>query len=220
MDGSAEVKTRRTAPKEVRRQQRIDATISAIAEKGISGTTMAEVTGRAGLSLGIVSLHFENKDNLLKSPLKHLAQELRDKWGLVQDNPDLGPAEKLWGILEANFHPDICTFDKVRVWFAFFGEAQYRAFYREMVDEFDTERAVAIETLLKELADADGRSDFDAFGTTQTIESLADGLWLGMMLYPEWMPLDDAKARLWALLSEHFPTRFAPGALPKMASAQ
>ena len=107
MTQAAATKTRRTAPKEVRRQQLIDATIETIAETGISGTTMAAVTGRAGLSMGIVSLHFESKENLLKSTLRHLAVELRDKWREVEQKADLTPAERLWGIVEANFDPDM-----------------------------------------------------------------------------------------------------------------
>ena len=58
MESQETLRKRRFAPKEVRRQQLIEATLDSLAENGISGTTMAAVTGRAGLSMGIVSLHF------------------------------------------------------------------------------------------------------------------------------------------------------------------
>ncbi|MGF1444824.1 MAG: TetR family transcriptional regulator C-terminal domain-containing protein [Pikeienuella sp.] len=218
MDGTTKLRTRRTAPKAVRRKQLIDATIDAIAELGVSRTTMAEITGRAGLSMGIVNLHFENKDNLLKSTLVHLSEELRDHWTEFQTAQGLGPAEKVWGIISANFHADVATRNKMRAWFAFFGEARYRAFYREMVADFDNERAEALETSLAQLKQDGAQIDFAPAALTQSIESMADGLWLSMILYPDWVSVDDARQRLWELLSNHFPARFPPGAPASMAS--
>ncbi|MEM6305349.1 MAG: TetR family transcriptional regulator C-terminal domain-containing protein [Pseudomonadota bacterium] len=215
MDGNTDLKSRRFAPKEVRKQQLIDATIAVIAEKGVSGTTTAQVTGKAGLSAGIISLHFENKDNLLKATLEYLAEELQDKWQAVDADPALSAEQKLWGIIAAGFHPDICSYEKIRVWFAFFGEAEYRAFYREMVDRFDTEREDALTKLLVEL----GQSQDQAKATTQTIESLADGLWLTMMLYPHWLDRDASEQRIWDLLCLHFPDLFHPDGRPKGLAA-
>lgn len=216
MDGNTELKSRRFAPKEVRKQQLIDATLAVIAEKGVSGTTTAQVTGKAGLSAGIISLHFENKDNLLKATLEYLAAELQERWQAVNDDSSLSVEQKLWGIISASFHPDICSYEKIRVWFAFFGEAQYRAFYREMVETFDTERGNAITALLVQL----GLDQDRAEGTTQTIESLADGLWLSMMLYPHWVDIGQSQQRLWELLCLHFPDRFSLAAMPAAVAAK
>lgn len=216
MDGDIDLRARRFAPKEVRKQQLIDATRSVIAEKGVSGTTTAQVTGKAGLSAGIISLHFENKDNLLRATLEFLAMELQEKWQAVNADDSLTTEQKLWGIIAASFHPDICSYEKIRVWFAFFGEAEYRAFYREMVDSFDTERENALAELLIQL----GQSEDQAKATTQTIESLADGLWLTMMLYPNWLNRDQSEQRLWDLLCLHFPDRFFNESRPQAAVAQ
>ena len=54
--------TPRSLPAKTRRKQLIKATIKCIAKNGLSGTTMADVTKLAGLSLGIVNLHFETKE--------------------------------------------------------------------------------------------------------------------------------------------------------------
>ena len=54
----------RAVAKERRREQLIKATINCIAKRGIAGTTMADVTNDAGLSSGIVNLHFQSKDKL------------------------------------------------------------------------------------------------------------------------------------------------------------
>ena len=61
--------SRRTATRAARRQQLIDATMKCIARKGIGSTTLADVAREAGLSQGIVNLHFRTKDNLLNETL-------------------------------------------------------------------------------------------------------------------------------------------------------
>ncbi|RLA33746.1 MAG: TetR family transcriptional regulator, partial [Gammaproteobacteria bacterium] len=57
--------SRRALSKERRQQQLLDATITCISNKGLGGMTLADVASEAGLSQGIVNLHFKSKDNLL-----------------------------------------------------------------------------------------------------------------------------------------------------------
>ena len=66
---------RRALTRERRRQQLIDATIKCISNKGLGSTTLADVAREAGLSQGIVNLHFNSKDNLLKETLRAIAEE-------------------------------------------------------------------------------------------------------------------------------------------------
>ena len=68
---------RRTATRANRRQQLIDATIKCISRKGMGSTTLGDVAGEAGLSQGIVNLHFESKDTLLNETLRYLADEYK-----------------------------------------------------------------------------------------------------------------------------------------------
>jgi len=214
MDGNTELKTRRTAPKEVRRQQLIDSTIAVVADKGVTGATMAAVTGQAGLSMGIVNLHFESKDNLLKSTLVFLSDELQEAWRNVADDTSRSTQERLWAILAASFLPQICTFEKVRTWYAFFGEAQYRAYYRDIVRDYDDQRSDALELLLEELTS--DQLGFDAENLSSILESLSDGLWLSLMLYPEWMTADKALSQMWDVLCTYFPQHFDKGGMPNI----
>ena len=84
-----DLRARRFAPKEVRRQQLIEATLEVIAEKGVSGTTLAEVARTASLSVGTVNLHFDSKENLLKSTLQYLSEELQSTWSAIHQNSTL-----------------------------------------------------------------------------------------------------------------------------------
>ena len=53
----------------------IQSTINCIANRGIAGTTMADVTKDAGLSLGIVNLHFKSKEKLFEETLRFVSDE-------------------------------------------------------------------------------------------------------------------------------------------------
>lgn len=208
MDKATEKRPRRTAPPETRRQQLIEAAMTVIAEHGLSGTTTAMVTRRAGLSLGSVNQHFNSKDELLEAVLHNLADELRARWSARQNDPSLSAAEKLSDIIQALFDPDICTPTKIAVWFAFFGDAGYRHAYRRLAGEFDIQRADTIERLCYQIKDDGNYSDIDPGSITQMIESVADGLWLSLLLYSDFLIRDEAIANIQELLSLQFPRHF------------
>lgn len=197
----------RTESRAVRRKQLIEATIKAIATHGLTGTTMATVTRLADVSMGLVSFHFQSKENLLHETLLYLAEEHRTCW------QDLAaavttPEAKLAAVIDAHFHPTTCSDDRIRVWFAFFGEARYRAVYRTHITDFDSERTDFVAGLCRDLIDR-GRHGLDADQTAGTIESLADGLWLSIMLYPDALPRAAAKQQVQSYLASVFPAEFA-----------
>ena len=213
------VAARRTAPREQRRQELIVATMDTIADRGLAGTTLAEVTGRAGLSLGLANHHFSSKENLLTETLRQLAEELRALWVERQTDDRLTSAEKLRAIVEGMFDPAVCTPTKIAVWFAFFGDAHYRGVYLALIAELDAERSNVIEALCRDLAQRDTSPDIDPHAMAQSIEALADGLWLSLMLYPDVLTPPDAIARMIDLLALSFPDHFGPPASRKAGIA-
>lgn len=55
-----------------RRKQVIDTAIEAIAKDGFARTTIAEIARRAGVSTGVITYHFKNKDELLEQCIRRL----------------------------------------------------------------------------------------------------------------------------------------------------
>jgi len=202
------LRNQRFAPPEVRRQQLIEATLESLAQNGVSGTTMAAVTQRAGLSTGIVSLHFQSKDNLLTSTLRYLAEEIRDAWAHIHKDKSLSPSDRLRSIVSASFDASTASPTKMRAWFAFFGEARYRQVYRDMVEDFDNERINAIEELCTKIAADGGYDDVCPETLASSVEGLCDGMWLSMILYPDWLTQDTAKMQVIDILARHFPQHF------------
>lgn len=199
---------RRTEPKEVRRTQLIDATITSIARHGIAGTTLSTVTEAAGLSLGIVNFHFVSKQKLLEETLLHLAREHHEHWNKAIDDAGLSATEKLLAIVDAHFHPRICTRRKLAVWFAFYGEVGRRAVYRALVDGIDAERYALSSRLCHEIVSQGGNAAMPPDLVARTLEALYDGLSLNILMYPGTFTRDRAKAEVRAYLASVYPTHF------------
>lgn len=201
-------KKSRTAPPEARRRQLIDATITSISRKGISGTTLTTVTREAGLSLGLVNFHFKSKDALLAATLTFLAEEHRALWMRELTRSDLAPADKLRALIDAQFHPRICNRKKLSVWFAFFGEATHRKSYRAITSEIDMERQEVCTELCGEIIREGGYGADTAEGVALTLEGLFDGLWLNILMYPAKFTRADAHDQVLSYLALAFPRHF------------
>jgi TetR/AcrR family transcriptional repressor of bet genes len=200
--------TGRTAPKAVRRQQLIEATIESIATFGISGTTMTTVTDLAGLSVGIVNFHFDSKENLFEETLRFLAAEHRDLWHKVMGRKNFSTTEKLLAIVDAEFHPQTCNRKKLTVWSAFYGEAGYRKSYRKIMSDIDTERWKASTDMCREIIAQGGYESLAAEEVAGTLEGLFDGFCLNILIYPGEFTREDARDRVCNYLATTFPQHF------------
>lgn len=201
-------KVGRTASKEVRRRQLIDATIESISRYGISGTTMTTVTGFAGLSIGIVNFHFKNKETLLEETLRFLAEEHRDHWRHNVENAKLTPEAKLLAIVGAHFHQNFSSRKKLSVWFSFYGEAAYRASYRKQMADIDGERWRITTELSRQIIKDGGYENISPENIASTLEGLFDGFCLNILIYPGEFSRGHATQRVREYLATTFPKHF------------
>ena len=198
----------RTASKEVRRGQLIEATIESISKHGIGGTTMSTVTEIAGLSIGIVNFHFQSKQNLFEETLVFLARQHHDHWLNGYRDAGLSPKDKLQAIVDADFHPKICTRRNLAVWFAFYGEAGRRETYRKLIEDIDAERFEISVDLCTQITEDGGYSAIPPHQIANLLEALYDGLWLDILTYPGSYSRQTARAHIGAFLSNVFPRHF------------
>ena len=199
---------RRTETKAVRRLQLIEATIDSIAQRGIGGTTMSTVTEGAGLSLGLANFHFKTKQNLLEATLLHLANEHHDQWKKAHCAEGISAADKLEAIVASHFHPRICTQRKLSVWFAFYGEAGRRDVYRSLIEHIDDERFDTTIALIREIKEDGGYGGPGARQVALGLESLYDGMWLNILLYPNDFKRVAGKDHVMAYLASLYPQHF------------
>jgi TetR/AcrR family transcriptional repressor of bet genes len=201
-------KPRRTASREQRRQQLIDATIKCIARKGMGSTTLGDVAGEAGLSQGIVNLHFESKDNLLNETLRFIADEYRTQFDRALEKSGPSAAAKLYAVLELDLRPSILDRRKLAVWFAFWGEVKSRPTYRRTCEKSDEYYDEVVRELCDELI-TDGRyKSVSAAAITTALTSMTNGMWLSCLISPRLFDRQDAMNAIDEYLISIFPQHF------------
>jgi TetR/AcrR family transcriptional repressor of bet genes len=199
---------RRALAKEQRREQLIKAAIASVAKRGLSGTTMAEVTREARLSLGIVNLHFQSKDKLLVEALRYLAEEYQSAWSRALGNAGSDPAARLAALVEVDFSRAVCDRRKIAVWFAFWGEAKSRPTYMKICAQYDIEYQATLEQVCAELIVDGGYADVAPNTVAVTLSAMTDGLWLDYLMTPDRFNAEAAKALCMRYLADVFPRHF------------
>lgn len=200
----------RTQAKQRRREQLIKATINCVAKRGFSATTMADITREAGLSLGIVNLHFKSKEKLLLETLKYLADEYLHHWENTLEKSGPAPADKLAAVVDLDFSKAICDRKKLAVWFAFWGETRSRPIYMKTCAEYDNHYVQVEAELFAEMLRDDDEIQYDPVILATTLDALIDGLWLDMLLTPTEMNRNQARALVFNYLHTILPDYFLP----------
>jgi TetR/AcrR family transcriptional repressor of bet genes len=200
---------RRTASKEVRQGQLIKATIRSIARHGLSITTIATVAKEAGLSQGIINLHFQSKERLLEETLSHIVDEYRHAWFKAYRTSADSAAEKLAAVAVVDFEQPICQRNKLAVWFAFWGESRSRLTYRRIYEESSREYKQLLVLLCEDII-KQGKYRVQAQHVADGLLAMNVGLWLDMLISPSEMSAEQARETSLAYLRGVFPGHF-PG---------
>ncbi len=200
---------RRNESKEKRREQLIKATIRCIARRGLSATTMADVTQQAGLSLGIVNLHFQSKERLLTETLRYLADEYKAAWeSVLAASRDNTPAHTLKALMELDFSRAVCERKKIAVWFAFFGEAKSRPTYQKLCEQYDREYGEALAGVCADVIVDGGYKNLDADVIASILSAITNGLWLDILLTPASVDRESARDACFSYLRSVFHKHF------------
>jgi len=202
------VSRRRTAPPEERREQLIRATIRCVADRGLADTTIATVAQDAGLSQGIVNLHFRSKEGLLTETLRYLADEYRNACCEAAAAAEVSPVAGLLAMVDLDFRRNICARDKLAVWFAFWGERRFRPTYRRICAERDRSYDDMVRVMCAKLCEEGAYTDVEPALVADGLSALTDGLWLDLLVRPESMSRERAKRITLSYLADAFPKHF------------
>ena len=200
--------TRRTASKEARRQQLIDATMKCIARNGMGSTSIGDVAKEAGLSQGIVNLHFQSKENLLNETLQYISDEYTAQFNKVLETAGPAPAEKLRALMELDFRPNICDRRKLAVWFAFYGEVKSRPAYQRICQNREERYDAVVEDLCEEIIRDGKYKTVTAKNASNTLFALTNGLYLDRLVSPGSFDRHEAMGVIDEYLQNVFPKHF------------
>jgi TetR/AcrR family transcriptional repressor of bet genes len=175
---------------EKRRAQLLDATLRSIVANGLAKTTLATVAAEAGLSQGAAVFYFKSKTGLLVEALREQYQRYEDNWKARLAKAGQDPLDQLMAIIRADFSPIVCNPESLSIWFAFWGEQKFTPQYAEVSTEYDATRAQAIRGICEALFA--GQPGKDAAMIAEWIDTLTDGFWQRLHLFPDSISREEA----------------------------
>jgi transcriptional repressor BetI len=164
--------TPRALVEDQRRQQLIEATISAISELGFRSATVGAIAERAGVSVGLMGFYFGDKEGLLEATLRHLVGQLgRVHVELLASA--MSPRDRILALVEANLGPYQFDRNTAAVWLAFWAEVPVNPRFARI-------QRIYSRRMVSNLAHAYGgiAPRTVAVGLAEATAALIDGCWL------------------------------------------
>ena len=163
--------------------------------------TVAQIALRAGVSTGIISHYFKDKNGLLEATMRDITGQLRQAvLGRLHALPGAGPQERLRAIVAGNFDDSQISSAAMKAWLAFWASSMHQPMlYR--LQQVSSRRLLS--NIVYEFQRALPREEAQEAG--YGLAALIDGLWLRAALSGK--PLDKARAET---LAEHFISKYLP----------
>lgn len=182
------------APEKDRQERILDAVVRLLAQRGISGVSMRAVAREAGVSLGLVNYHYDDKASLIRAALRRIEEH---DAALVAPDPGLPPEERLRAALARVVDPEFLTTEylslRLQLW------ALARA--HEDFEQINTEAQRRYRSGLAELIRAarPSLSEQECARRAADIDVVQNGLWLTALLGLDRASIDRSVARCAAI---------------------
>jgi AcrR family transcriptional regulator len=195
---------RRSFIEEQRRSQIVDTAIQTIATQGFSQASLAEIAKEAGISKGVISYHFDGKEELVEEILRSL---LRKPAEFVKERVSRATTalEKLRAYVEANF--DFMRDNRVG-YVALVDLWGQRGFGRDSLnaDAYEPSRHY-LAHLLEEGQRTGEMRALSVKPAASLIQGAIDGVMLQWVLDEKAIDLDVAKQEVVAMVLSHVSSR-------------
>ncbi|MBP5981213.1 MAG: transcriptional regulator BetI [Halomonas sp.] len=173
----------------IRRQQLIHATMVAIDEVGLAEATIMRIARHAGVSAGIISHYFGDKDGLLEATMRQILTDLTDAVSArrMASNDD-SPRAHIGAIIEGNFDRTQVTGPAAKTWLAFWASSMHKPMLQRLQHVNDRRLYTNLcHQFRRVLPHAEARK------AARGLAAMIDGLWLRGALTPEGLDADEAR---------------------------
>ena len=169
------------------------------------GSTLAQISSRAGVSAGLVAHYFGDKDGLLEAAFRALSRRVGD--GVrAQLRLARTPRGRIQAVIDANLAPQEFNRRSGNAWLAFWGQLLHEERLMRVQTAYQRRMLSNLRHALRQLLPAD-----EARSLAAMIAAMIDGVWLRAAL-SNWAEADSESAR--ALL-----TSFVEGRLRERAQS-
>ena len=173
----------------IRRSQLIAATLEAVDQVGMADASIAYIARLAGVSNGIISHYFKDKNGLLEATMRHLMQALRDAVAERRRTlSDDSPRAHLRAMIDGNFDDSQVSGPAMKTWLAFWASSMHQPALRRLQRVNDHRLYSNLCGQFHRVLPQD-QARFAARG----LASLIDGLWLRGALSGEAFDTDQAR---------------------------
>lgn len=99
-------------------EQILDAAMEVIVRDGLDSTSMRAVAEEAEVSLGLLSYHFDGKENLVVAAFQRAADQLIDHTSRRIEEAGTDPRERIRAALRSWFDPEFSDLEYLEIWTA------------------------------------------------------------------------------------------------------
>lgn len=172
---------------EQRRAQLINAAVETIGEVGLADITLSQVAKEAGMSTGIVSHYFGDKEGLLKATMSKILRDLHDDIVAYRARANSDPRSQLFAIINGNFAPSQTSETSMRTWLNFWSASMYNADLRRLqrINDHRLYSNICFQ-FQRALPQASARK------AARGLAAMIDGLWLRSSLTGEQFDVQQA----------------------------
>lgn len=166
----------RYRPRGDRRSEIIGAALLCLQDEGFARLTARRIAARAGLSLGHISYHFRDMEELLCEAYRLASRELRTRTDVSLAESGGRPEDRLSAFLAAGFAPGLMTPAYIRLRVDLWAAALRHASVAQAEATLYADYRARLERLLADMAAPAARGRIAATG--DAIMAMLDGLWL------------------------------------------
>ncbi|AIR89084.1 transcriptional regulator BetI [Pseudomonas cremoricolorata] len=158
----------------IRRQQLIEATLQAVDQVGLGDASIALIARLAGVSNGIISHYFRDKNGLIAATMRYIMNMLNE--GVIarrQALADTSPRAQLQVIIEGNFDASQVTGPAMKTWLAFWASSMHQPSLHRLQRINDHRLYSNLCYQFRQVLPLD-----EARSAARGLAALIDGLWL------------------------------------------
>ncbi|MAC80470.1 MAG: transcriptional regulator [Rhodobacteraceae bacterium] len=207
LSGNAPGESSQTHSRDPKRNRRllVQATLDSVAEDGITDTTVSAIIKRAGLSRGMIHLHFGGKDGLLVAAAEAFSdcyfEEMQRQLARAGDTPEA----VITAVIRADLSPEIMNERAVAIWHGFRGESRTNTAIARYSDTRDMRLRETIFRAFLALLDGDSHT---ANEVTLGTLAMMEGMWTDYLTHPDRFSRDTAVRIIMRFLGGVVPGHF------------
>ena len=189
----------------------IEATLKAISELGYANASVSEIIKNAGLSRGMIHLHFGCKDNLIIEAAIHASERYHAFLETCLKCAGPSPQEQVEAIVNNDLSENVLNATSVSVWYELRGAIYFQkelASYSDIRDERLQSVLFRLFCELSKRYDLNDATKENAEDITFAFLALMEGMWTDYLLHQTNFKRANAKRSVFRFLRTLFPNHF------------